>query len=159
MKTKILFLAILCLFAVSISAQENNSVERQTYSKHNIGLGAGLSTGFGLSYRYFPKRFGVQANIGTFKPTDRVYSGGITFLLKIAESKVINLFLYQGNHALNYKIAEASDESIYFTNGIGVGTELKIADKIGLNLMCGYAAIDNFTDHFITLETGIYYKF
>ncbi|MGZ5245339.1 MAG: hypothetical protein ACXWD4_15565, partial [Bacteroidia bacterium] len=67
--------------------------------KHSIGAGAGFTTGYGLSYRYRPGKFGVQVNFAPYSNKDvSRFSTGLTFLYTLIENKMSNLYLYQGNH-------------------------------------------------------------
>ncbi len=47
----------------------------------------------------------------------------------------------------------------YFNVGVGIGIEVTLAKRVGLNLMTGYAAYDNFNKLNITGEAALYYKF
>jgi hypothetical protein len=141
--------------------------------KYGIGGGAGFATGYGLSFRYMPKKFGGQINFAPYKTkeTER-YSIGITMLYTLIESKVSNLYLYQANHyyynsQMNYVYDPSKPNSqdmervteAYFNNGLGFGIEIIMAKRIGLNLMAGYAFYDNFNQLNVTGEAALYYKF
>ena len=140
--------------------------------KHSIGAGAGFITGYGLSYRYKPSEYGFQFNLAPY--TDKItsrFSVGVTFQKYLIEGKITNFYLYQGNHfyysneinttgfepVTNKPITERIKDS-YFNNGLGIGIEILIAGRIGLNLMTGYAFYVNFTQVNITGEVGLYYK-
>jgi hypothetical protein len=136
--------------------------------KHNLGFAAGFSTGYGLSYRFTPNRFGVQA---TFSPLSRSsetrISAGLTFLFTLVQGDKANLFLYQGNHILHRDYEQyhhwwgpkgriSETES---THGLGVGIEFILSQRVGFNLMGGYALYDEQQTLDFTGETGLYYKF
>ena len=157
----------------SATAQDSLDSKGNRIYKYGIGGGAGFTTGYGLSFRYMPKKFGAQVNFAPFKnkETER-YSVGLTFLYMLIESKVSNLYLYQANHYYynsynNYiydpnKVGEPEKTrttEAYFNNGLGFGIEIVIAKRIGLNLMAGYAFYDNFNELNVTGETALYYKF
>lgn len=141
--------------------------------KYGIGGGAGFTTGYGLSFRYLPKKFGAQLNFAPYKSEDtETYSVGLTFVYKIIESKITNLYLYQGNHyyynsymgysynpniPYNEELVKITES--YMNNGVGFGIEIIMAKRIGLNLMAGYAFYDNFKKLNITGEAALYYKF
>lgn len=172
-------LPIMLLFLVNFSLSPNllaqDSLRRngkQIY-KYGIGGGAGFATGYGLSFRYLPKKFGGQVNFAPYKnkETER-YSVGVTMLYMLIESKVSNLYLYQANHyyynsQLTYiydpdKVGEPEQTRTtegYFNNGLGFGIEIIIAKRIGLNLMAGYGFYDNFKQLNVTGESALYYKF
>lgn len=174
-RTSLICMACMIFFIhPRVSGQQTDSVKH----KHAIGIGAGFTTAYGLSYRYTPSRFGVQVNFAPFK-NDYVtsVSTGVTFLYTLIPGNVASLFLYQGNHyyykreTLYYEDAtknisapgksnfsETSTDS-YVNNGVGFGIELRFAKQVGFNLMAGYASYVNFTQINITGEVGLYFKF
>lgn len=148
--------------------------------KFAVGVGAGFSTGYGLSYRYTPCKFGLQLNFAPYQTRETArYSTGLTFLYTLIESKTANLFLYQGNHYFynsetwfyldsTKSVQVTNDLSTgysrknieeYFINGIGIGIEIIIVKRVSFNLMAGYAAYRNFREVNFTGETGLYYRF
>jgi len=149
----------------SISAQVDST--RKVAFKHSVGAALGFTTGYGLSYRYWPGTAGVQF---TFAPTSSAsesrVSAGLTFLFKLVGTERANLFLYQGNH-LHYRNLKRYYNYPYTTNykvynsynGIGVGMEFIIVKRISFNLMGGYAAYENFDRLSLTGETGLFFKF
>lgn len=166
------FLLILLLCAAaSLKAQQVHDLPEKKF-KHEIGAGAGFTTGYGLSYRYRPCRFGAQVNFAPYVDSETSrYSLGLTFLYTLVESKYSNLFIYQGNHY--YYNSETVDtyypyqmnpvkvrtSESYFNNGVGMGIEIIIARRVGFNIMAGYAAYKNFTQLNVTGETALYFKF
>lgn len=160
---------IIFILASKVQAQTEDLVKL----KHAIGAGAGFTTGYGLSYRYTPNRFGAQINFAPYvnKETKR-YSIGLTFLCTLIENKIANLYIYQGNHYYynselvtfieplppyaEYGVRETEG---FFNNGVGFGLEFLIEKKISFNLMGGYAAYDNFQQLNVTGEAAVYYKF
>lgn len=180
----ITILTICFLFGImKIHGQSPLNLEPEKQVRHGIGAAAGFVTGYGLSYRFTPSKFGMQFNFAPYhsKDIDR-YSLGITFMYKLIDNKSTNLYLYQGNHfyynsekqyyldsaknsqtsAPNSGNSNTIEERIkenYFNNGIGVGIEIIIVKKIGFNIMAGYGAYKNFEELNFTGETGLYYKF
>ncbi len=139
----------------SVSNQaKNESSSRNGKKKYSIGLGAGLTTGIGVSFRYVPKRFGGQVN---FISIYKAISAGLTFLYTLTEEEVTSFYLYQGNHLQTND--SFGNTGLYLFNGLGAGVEFTILKRIGLNIMAGYAFKDNFSDHGGTGEVGLYYKF
>lgn len=174
MKTLTILSTAVCLFAFTLTStgQINSNVDKtrmiDTLS-HSLGLHAGLTTGIGLSYRFRPNRFGVQATFGPLKTEERTdINAGVSFLYVLFTHKDLNFFLYQGN---SFRYSE-STERVYnpalginenvqveesFTNhGFGFGTEFIGYDRIGLNLMVGYGAFENFKLINVTGEVGVY---
>lgn len=162
---------IMLLYSIKLIAQTPE--ETIPKFKHSLGAGAGFTTGYGLSYRYLPNKFGAQVNFAPYhdKETDR-YSVGLTFIYILIENKISSLYLYQGNHyyynsELIYiydPLSPTSQDRVresegYVNNGLGFGIEFTIAKRIGLNLMVGYASYKNFEQLNLTGETALYYKF
>lgn len=151
-------------FAQSGEGDENNYT-------HSIGLAAGWTTGYGISYRFQPQKFGVQLTFAPYADRDtKRFSTGLTFLYNLIKSRYTNLYLYQGNHFLydsysyidydaNGNMFSRSVTNRHWFNGIGVGIEFIIAKRIGLNLMGGYAGFENFARLSVTGEAGLFYKF
>ena len=101
MKRRLIFRIVLILIFSSTMLFAQDTIKRaaEPHYKYGIGGGAGFATGYGLSFRYIPKKFGAQVNFAPFKnkETER-YSAGVTFIYMLIESKISNLFLYQANH-------------------------------------------------------------
>jgi hypothetical protein len=52
-----------------------------------LGVAAGWTTGYGLSYRFQPNKFGVQITFSPYKDSQTTqYSAGLTFLYKLIET-------------------------------------------------------------------------
>ncbi len=170
MKNKLpaLFFAFgIALISLSLNAQENTENSQRINYKHGLGMAAGATTGWGLSYRYCPSRFSVQA---TFSPYKNEYStsvsAGIAFLYNLVETKSTSFFLYEGNHfRYNHTAPDPNNSFItegnnsQWNNGIGIGIEFLMFKRVSFNLMAGYASYDMFRMINVTGETGLYYKF
>ncbi|MBG0860063.1 MAG: hypothetical protein IQL11_11200 [Bacteroidales bacterium] len=159
-------LLFLFLFNQTLSGQEQADTAKSTKFKHALGFGAGFTTGYGLSYRFIPKKFGVQANFAPYKDSyNTSLSIGITFLYKLIETRFTNFFLYQGNHYFYHKEKyyydnpESYEVNKFFSNGLGVGIEFIILKRLSFNLMGGYSVRDNFNKINFTGETGLYFRF
>ncbi|MGZ5281295.1 MAG: hypothetical protein ACXWEY_03365 [Bacteroidia bacterium] len=175
MYKKLLAAALVICMSLSITNLQAQSTENEDTEtlKHSIGAGAGFTTGYGLSYRYRPGKFGGQINFAPYSNNDvSRYSAGLTFLYTIIENKVSNLYLYQGNHfyynsqlewvydptsSSNSRMERVTES--YLNNGLGFGIELIVAKRVGINLMAGYAGYRNFSQLNITGEGALYYKF
>jgi hypothetical protein len=145
---KYLIIMTLALILSNVSAQEPISIR-----KHQIGANAGFTTGLGLSYRYWPKKFGIQATVLPIKKDDQyLYSFGVSGYYGLTERKYIKTFLYLGNHLV---INEMDDEY-----NIGAGYGFAVGTVITFNLMVGYGLYDVYDTFsvFPTLELGLYYK-
>ncbi|MBI5539900.1 MAG: hypothetical protein HY951_07575 [Bacteroidia bacterium] len=180
MKTLIISLCLICIYSFTSQAQEKEkeiNTHEKKYSKA-IGLGAGFTTGVGLSYRYFPKRYGVQVTVAPYYRDygkEAFISGGLTLLLSLEEAKSYNVYAYFGNHYFysklnstystydpilgynNYSTKTVTKNTI--NSGIGIGGEIHAQKRITLNLMVGYAQYNSFEDLFFTAEAAIFYRF
>jgi hypothetical protein len=145
---------------------------------HNLGLGAGFVTGYGLSYRQWFNRNGIQATFTPYYDKSKEYSEfvmslGVTGLFKIKEAKYVNLLLYYGPHfwysthtyryySNYYPNAESTTNTrkMFFIGG-GPGFDFHFW-KISFNLMFGLAFRTDFNDNSginFTGETALYYSF
>jgi hypothetical protein len=169
MKIKTILTVIwITLLATNSIAQEE--IEPVKF-KHGIGVGAGFATGYGLSYKYTPNKFGIQVNFAPFKnQTTSRYSTGLTFSYDLVQGNSSKLYLYQANHFYynSYKNELIDKDNVpyttttteqYFNNGLGFGFEFTVLKRLGINLMTGYAFYDNFNTINITGEMALYYKF
>lgn len=164
---------VLCFAAQTAQCQTDVEPESKESFKYNLGFGAGFMTGYGLSFKYMPQKWGVQANVGPYfdGETER-YSLGLTFLYRLIEAEKTNFYLYQGNHYryntyVDYIYTgpkqgepfEVKRMEEYIYSGVGMGVEVILADRISLNFMAGYGFYDNFRRLNITGETALYFKF
>jgi hypothetical protein len=169
MKKNLLLLFLLAgtsFIFLTLNAQENSEVGQRMHYKHGLGVAAGATTGYGLSYRYCPSRFTVQT---TFAPYKSQYSSslslGFAFLYNLVETERTSFFIYQGNHFLynhnenNYSIPANPSTDKHWNNGIGIGIEFISYKRVSINLMAGYASYRGFQEINVTGETGLYYKF
>ena len=151
-------LLLFLLIQLTVTGQEQGSGLISS-SKHALGFAAGITTGYGLSYQFLPNKFGARF---TFAPVSQgntmLYSMGVTLIYQLHESERSNIFIYQGNHYIHTSFNSNDNTHEYFNNGIGVGIEFVIFDRIGYNIMGGFAVIDNFSTLFPTIESGLYYK-
>ncbi len=141
--------------------------------RHQFGAAAGFSTGYGLSYRYWPGNWGIQ---GTFAPyydntAGPTISLGITGLRLIEDNGWSRFFVYLGNHLHidsdsdgSYDPAQEPEyrQITTYVLGVGPGIEFLIKRRLGINLMFGVALFtdsDGYVMTHLTGETGIYYRF
>ena len=144
-----------------------------TAGKYNIGIGAGFITGYGLSYRQWFNRFGVQCTVSPFYDTDNSSSSttisfGATALAKIKEARYVNLIAYLGPHFYYHDYSEKnvpsfdspSTRNLFIGGGPGLDFHFL---NLSLTLMFGYCFRYQFADdHFGTNfsgECGFYYSF
>jgi hypothetical protein len=177
MKKKFLLIFLtICSFLTgnSIYGQDSAKVRTNQNYKYGIGLGAGFTTGYGISFKYLPNKFGAQINFAPFKNdnTER-YSIGLTFIYTLIAAKKTNLYLYQGNHYyynstvsgyysgnnFNSYTPYKTTTTSYVNNGLGIGVRLFLGNRFELNFMTGYASYKNFTNVSLTAETALHYRF
>ena len=146
--------------------------------KHEIGMAAGWSTGYGISYRFWPGKFGFQLTTTPhFEKEYSTASFGLTGLMTLSEISWMKMFLYLGNHYVykrnvEYYYYDDNGNRLEYTEpknssygryiiGIGPGFEFLLGGKFGLNLMFGFRS--DWSPHeykiSITGETGFYYRF
>lgn len=169
-----------------VSESGTSSAGNASVFRHEVGLAAGFTTGFGLAYRILRKQFGAQV---CFTPINdgsmELYSTGITLFLTLTETENTKFFLYQGNHYFSqvqynegysysgitypggtyssFYQAPFTDKDMYWNNGFGFGIELFHKDRgtspFGFLAMCGLASMRSFTRANFTAEAGLFYKF
>lgn len=164
-----LALVLSFLFSSSLQAQKFENLSESYDTPHALGFAVGGSTAYGLSYRYWPGKFGGRITVGgsnNFR-FDRI-SLGATVLYRFLDFEVGSLYLYQGNHLLRsrnldffFSLPDYPERGHEFQwdiiNGIGLGLELIAYDYISFNLMIAYSTINGFKGIKHTFGFGIYY--
>jgi hypothetical protein len=161
------FSLALVAFVLSVSVAGQTSIE-PTRLKHYIGMDAAASSGYGLSYRYQPKQWGIQVNMfPAVSPNEYHISVGATVIRSLYQTNKMQFFLYYGNHLLFEKTESSyyysSYENTYTTTehqwrtGIGPGFEVYIAKRLSLNGRFGFAYFSETTseDWRISADGGI----
>jgi len=159
---KLLFVFLFTFIIITTNGQE---VEKQSQSflpyKWRAGVGAGFTSGLGLSLKYQPKKTGVQLNfIPYFDDFGRrkYISLGLTFSQELWHSEKSAFLAYFSNSFTLNESKYYSSSS--FNTGIGVGYEaVKIDDRLVLDLMLGYAQYNSFERLFLTGEIAIHFLF
>lgn len=95
-KLSVLIAALLVSLSLSSVFADVNKV-----GTYNIGLGAGFVTGYGLSYRQWFGKNGVQVTLGPYYSSDTTETNftnslGVVGLRMLIEARVVNLFAYYG---------------------------------------------------------------
>lgn len=155
----------LCFPQLTNAKKANDHEEK---FNHYMGVGAGLTTGNGLSYRYIPDNFGAQLTFSPYiKENSTIYNLGLTFIYRLIKADITNFYIYQGNRYYYSKTKQYNpDNSVeteniasYFNNGVGIGIEFILLERVSINIMGGYAAFDNFQEIDFTGEAALYYIF
>lgn len=175
-KLKLLIVAGVFLISSSVFSQIEIEPKSQERFNHSLGFGAGVSTGIGLSYRYFGEKLGAQVNFMPYKDEGiLIMSSGLTFLYRLVELEDLSFFVYQGNHfffseetvtnkSYDYPgavetITTIFEEDKYFNNGAGIGIEWVRRSRLGLNAMAGFGGQEYFKKLNFTGEVAVYFKF
>lgn len=173
--TGVVLMAIINLNAQDLFKADPYSRSRRTRNDqeynytHNLGFAAGFTTGYGLSYRFWPKKLGVQITFAPFN-NDEIsqYSAGLTLFWRLAETNCADLFIYESTHFFYrqeyesyafYNFHEDSPIRRQVNCGFGAGVEFKLGKRVGYDLMIGYAGYRGFKKVNLTAETGLYFKF
>lgn len=179
---KVIIISIFLLMAQLVVAEQ----EEANLSRY-IGGAFGISTGYGLSYRYWPGEWGTQVVFAPYSNgEDYTINLGTGIFRTLHETKHTRLFLYGAtNGTYKYEgpwewenpvyenneptgetvtVKEGDEHSIGATLGIGPGMEIYIFRNIVLNFMFGYQfSIGSGqiagTGLGFTFETALYYRF
>lgn len=163
-------LLILCLTLATTFAQSLNDISTpEKKRKHYLGMHAGSTTGYGVSYRYWPDKLGLQVTLFPYISSDNSFlSLGISGLMKVHELEKLDVFLYLGNHFrysqdkyyYNYNQYEI-DNYFNWSIGFGGGLNIRIAKILRLSVMTGLGNYDILNNYQLTFagEVGFYYTF
>jgi hypothetical protein len=169
--------ATVVLLLLSLVFPDENKV-----GTYNIGLAAGFVTGYGLSYRQWFGKNGVQVTLAPYYSRDSMetnftMSFGVVGLRMLKEARFVNLFAYYGGQywysydkqsAIFYNYpdgptiqpATITKSKRIFVGG-GPGLDIHFW-KLSFNVMFGLAFTSNLAKSSgvqFTGETGLYYSF
>ena len=159
---------LLFLFTTLLIVWTSQAQNDSDNYKHSTGLSAGLSTGLGFSYRYWPKRIGVQvAGIPIFSNNRFFSSSSVSVLAKIKDFNDIRLFGYLGTNLIYEKRQSDWTSTIYesytFYSALGAGFRFNFLDAFDLNIQTGYAImnrpVSKYYETNISGEISLYYHF
>lgn len=170
---KVIIITLLLLSTLPLSSDEN----QERYEKY-IGAGIGMTTGGGLTYRYWPEIWGGQV---VFTPSwvgeDIGFILGLAGFRTLHETKYARLFLYLATSSYmdwgemdtaEYLDAEGRElenvepqmETVWTFEpavGFGPGLEIYLFEHIVIDVMFGFGLTSNGLN--FTWETGLYYRF
>ena len=166
-------LACLLVFNMNALAQEEKEADINPYDhKHAVGGNLGETTGLGLAYRHSFDRFSAQI---AFWPVVEDFESNVnlqaslSFYYRLREYEHVNLLLYQGNayqyrkrypyFPYPYNCIHSFEENHLYSTSLGFGVEFLMGKHLSLNLMLGYAAMDNFTSLKVKGESGLFFHF
>ena len=153
MKQLTAIFSILLLFAICKPAEAQ--ITGGSFD-HEVGLHAGFTTGLGLSYRYWPRRLGIQATfLPIFGNDNQFISLGLSGLLMLKDDTNVNFFTYVGNHWIF-----RDDRDTQWNLGLGPGLKFIVSDELSIDVMAGYALYDvnDGLTSSVTAELGFYYR-
>ncbi len=174
---KLLLIILITQISMFNAFTENEKIE---YISHYIGAAAGFSTGYGLSYRYWPGNYGTQIVFAPYSDgVDTTINIGSAALKTLFETKYTRLFLYLAGNTTYQNYEEWYNEDItdpdndtYDTRrkqawsgtvGIGPGLEIYLFTNIVLDIMFGYKySVGEFMSQEgigFTAEAALYYRF
>lgn len=163
------YMAAVALLVLSFQIKAQDVEAGTINNGHHIGLYAGASSGYGLSYRYFKDKIGLQVTTTPIFATNEThFSVGGQFLGSFSRTKYTNFYGYVGYH-YNYNRyldewdSNATEEvNITSITGLGIGFELTAGNRVGFNWQVGYALYYFDKDDWQTMldgAIGVYYKF
>jgi hypothetical protein len=155
---------ILCfVLIISTKGLVNANDTTKNVLKHYIGINLGSTTAIGLSYKYWPSRYGIQVTFLPLSEKEKIMiSAGLTGLYLFKEFEGAYLFTYLSTHFTNmYSDGENFYTKKYnFHIGFGPGIEVR-EDWIGLHFMIGYGLYNVGRNNMMTrpaVEIGIYFR-
>jgi len=170
---KIILSLLVMSFTLSSIAQDEKKVVPSP--KHHLGLHAGATTGYGISYRYWPTKFGgeITAAPRFEKGGDYRVSLGLSLLYTLKENQKYTIYSYFGNSLLAIQRENKIDNPITgiytyevqkkeaYNASLGFGLKINFWENINFNLQGGYGVYDitNDINTNFTGEVGIYYHF
>lgn len=180
-KAIVLGIGVIVFLNKSVYAEGDSMKVHQPF-RHELGLAAGMTTGYGMGYRLWKGKLGAQLVTAPFKSTvvER-YVGGLTLLFTLGQSDVYRFFMYQSNQysssnryfpPTSYFDEVTGQEIVYapptqkiqgWAHGLGLGYEVFYRPgrqiPFGLSFMTGWGVFDNFQSSNITIEAALLYKF
>lgn len=149
---------------VAIAPDKTPKVEKPfVQSKHEFGVATGLTTGYGISYRYWPKKIGFQfTTFPVVSSGEKNLSLGLIGLYELDAKRWYRFYVFAGGNfnwtenkpsATNvdnfnstdetpldwiFNLNSPDEEQKSYTAGFGPGIEFTPAKHFGVNLMTGF---------------------
>ncbi len=150
-------LTLILFSALTLSgfSQEKSTKPERLATKHEVGFAAGHATGVGISYRYYPKKIGIQiTTTPIISSNDARLSIGTSLMYTLNETRVTKFYLYYGNHVYfekyqyqdyyyydeyssNHTTEEFENKNFSYNTGVGAGIELTAWQRVGFNFNFG----------------------
>ncbi len=160
------FLIIFLLLILNGNIFSNSSDVTEISLSQSFGVAAGFfSTGFGLSYRYWPEDLGVQFVVTPTKDVDNTVMlslvlSGIKTVYETEQSRFFMFVAGNTKYTNNYNDVMSQD-NYSFSLGAGPGLEVYLFKHVVIDTMFGVKFdFDNGSVKTgLTAETGLYFKF
>jgi len=170
MKKIILSLLVMSFTLSSIAQDEKKAISSP---KHHLGLHTGTTTGYGISYRYWPTKFGGEITASPIfeKGGQYTVSTGLSLLYTLKESQKYSIYSYFGNSILaqksNYAIYNPttntydSKKTMQYNASLGFGVKINFWENLNFNAQFGYGFYEITSDINTNFagELGVYYHF
>lgn len=123
------------LFATGLFADEDPVPTTQYF-----GVGGGIATGIGLSYRSWDGPWGWQVSaLPIYQDSFQLYSVGASGLVTLNDARWSRFYLYGGAALLGGGFSGALDWN--GQAGVGIGIEFVIFDHLAIDLQGGLGAM------------------
>jgi hypothetical protein len=150
----------------------NKKVFKQTY-QWGVGIGAGFTTGYGVSIKYQPRKDGIQLNFFPYLDNgtkQALVCTGLEYNHDLWDGTYSNVYFYIASSytyyqhtVVNYNYYSGSYDvsSIKRTinTGCGIGVETNTKKRFVVDIMAGFAQYDSFKQLSLTGEAALHFKF
>ena len=151
---------------------KNKIAFKQTY-KWAVGVGAGFTTGYGVSIKYQPRKDGIQLNFFPYidnSTSQQLICAGLEYNHELWDGRYNNVYFYIASSYTYYKNnEEAYNNSTGYYNyshikrtinsGCGIGVETNTQKRFVVDVMTGFAQYDSFKQIALTGEIALHFKF
>jgi hypothetical protein len=142
--------------------------------KWGFGIGAGFTTGWGLSLKYQPRKDGIQLNAVPYinnNDKTELICVGLAYTHDLWDGEDCNVYFYlAGSYTYNtvnetsysyytYQQTSTLNTTRVINSGLGVGLSYNTKKRVVIDVMAGYAQYDSFKQLFLTGEISLHYKF
>lgn len=170
MKHLVVFYILIFGFVGQIIAQPSDSTSRSY--RQGVGINLGGLTGFGLAYRYWWNRFGVQGAFFPLKYRHQInLNAGLTVLFSLSRTVLsphFRPYLYWGNNMnINALRAHGRVGALNWfdtTYNTGLGAGMSVGNDVAFNLSIGYGVFNLFSEENSikvqpSIEAGLFVRF
>jgi hypothetical protein len=150
-----LLVSILCIITVSFNVNSQTTDSTKIIRKHQVGMHQSSLGGIGLSYRYWPKKLGVQATVLPIfqQGQGHFLSAAVSLLYTLKEAKNVDLYGYWGNHYISTQNYGNSVNAL--STGLGMGFKINFTESLNFNIQAGYGFYNITESYTSTIAGGI----